>query len=430
MAQIIEDKGSIAGRIGRGFGKGLADQVPREIERNRLSSGLKNFSKNAKNLSPLEQLSEISSVPGVTPQMIQSFGELAKQQAQGDALKSGINSRPDTNRFPSPQQVKSSSPDSGKSITTTDPIRHTIENYIPKSYDQILERAGELYNANTALYKQDPNNAIQAAVQEDSQNQAINTAQQNKRKTQQDVQTRVQTELEKQAKNANVQIPDNVYSDIEDRAIQSVNSGEMTELEAGKHYKKELDKISRDYKALETIGDYSILSRKPSENKAALQSIRKGFKERNDLENLADSYISRNGLSPSKAYYLAYPVSDVKDLNNAISKLPELQSEASFRKGFPERDIDPELQTKKTLDIAKKIAPLLGKEGSLLSVAEELKSRGYDPNIWMDYVDKNRKNLGLTERQARELDKPRSFFPSMNDMWMFYFSGLDKLVEQ
>ncbi len=432
MVQIISDptRGNIWGRISRGVAQGVAEQAPQEIERYRTAKGLEKFEQEAGNLTPMQQLARLSSIPGITPQQIQSFGELAKQQAQAGALSKGINKQEQPTEFPrTPRPQKQETPKT-PSITTTEPIKATIENYIPKSYEQILDRAGQLYNENQALYKNDPQLALQAATQEDAQNQSINAAQQTKRKTQQDVQTRVQNELRTQAENAGVTIPDNVYSDIENRALDAVNSGEMTELQAGKHFKKELDAISRDYKAIETVGTAKLISRSPSGNKDALRSIRNKFKERNDLENFTDAIIANNGLSPSKAAYLAYDIKDNKEMNNAIANLKPLTAEPKFEKGYFTNEIPSEKIENETLKISKKLAPLLKKDVSPLAVAEELKSRGYDPQVWMRYLDQNRKNLEFSEWQGRQLDKPRNFSNTLNDIWMFTWSGLDKLVEQ
>jgi len=88
MVQIINDptRGHISGRIGAGIGRGLADQLPKEIERGRLSEGLSKIGKD-KNLSPFEQFAQLSSIPGITPQMIQSGSELLKQQGMRDSYR-------------------------------------------------------------------------------------------------------------------------------------------------------------------------------------------------------------------------------------------------------------------------------------------------------------------------------------------------------
>lgn len=79
---------SVFGRIGTGLGQGLAQQLPEEIERGRLASGLKSLS-DQQGLTPFQQFSALASIPGITPQMIQSGAELLKQQGIRNAYKRG-----------------------------------------------------------------------------------------------------------------------------------------------------------------------------------------------------------------------------------------------------------------------------------------------------------------------------------------------------
>lgn len=79
MANYVKNA-NIFGRIGSGIGQGLAEQVPKEIERHRLASGLKQFEQDADSLTPLQQVARLSAIPGITPQTIQSASELAKHQ--------------------------------------------------------------------------------------------------------------------------------------------------------------------------------------------------------------------------------------------------------------------------------------------------------------------------------------------------------------
>lgn len=75
---------SIFGRIGTGVGKGLAEQLPKEMDRGRLSEGLNQFAQ--KSNDPLmKQYAQLLSIPGITPQAVQTFGELAKQQSSRNA---------------------------------------------------------------------------------------------------------------------------------------------------------------------------------------------------------------------------------------------------------------------------------------------------------------------------------------------------------
>lgn len=418
---MVQELTTIPNMFGR-LGKGLAEQLPKEVERSRLASGLESLS-NQPNLSPFQRFTGLVRAAHEYPQVIQSGGELLRQQGINEALTArgspGTASANAYQALPQSRQGQVPPSQTTPSVTTTAPIQAAINPYIPKSYDQILDRAGQLAHQNPKLYQGDPQKAIDAATLEDQQNQNINTALQGQRQSQQGVQERVEGELNKRITDLNAQVPGNVFNEVRDKALEDVNSGRLTEKQAADKYGKELDKISRDYNALRAVGNVDFALRGPHEVKRELQAIGKRFKERNDQENLADKYISENGLSPGKAYYLAYPVSDTKELNNAIKNLPEIRRAGTLK--------DPKAETRK---IIPQIAKNLGKEASVLSVAEELQSRGYDPSVWLDYVDKNRKQLDLTERQARELGKPRNFFPTLNDNWLFLFSGLDKLVEQ
>ncbi len=95
MVQTINDpySGNAFGRIGKGIGQGLSEQLPKEIERGRLSSGLKKFEEEHQDLNPMQQLARLSAIPGVTPQMIQSFSELAKMNNQRNAYGRGQGSQ-------------------------------------------------------------------------------------------------------------------------------------------------------------------------------------------------------------------------------------------------------------------------------------------------------------------------------------------------
>lgn len=439
--------GNLFGRVGQGIGQGLAAQVPKEIDRYRLSQGLKDLEARSGDLTPLQVLTGAASIPGITPQMIESFGDLARQQARSQALIQGANKTPENPFKRETRTDEKTGEEVAPSLTTRTPIEETLKPKIPKSLKQLQDRAGQLYQENPALYKSDPQLAMNAAIQEDQQEQAISTAIQGQRTKEQNVQDTVQQTLKNQQKSLGAQVPGNVYSKIENQAINAVKpkpkneneqGGEgLTEQQAIKKYGDKLDEISREYKAIETVGTGKLIVSSPKDNKSTLRSLQKKFKERDDLENFGDSLISENNLSPSKAYYLAYPVSDNKELNNAITKIPKLKPSLAIPPipGIPTfaipRGLSEQEVKKKTLDVSKQLAPVMKRTGgSPLSIAEELKERNYDPYTWMNYLRENQKELDLTGRQGREIDKSTNFVPTTDDLWLFYFSGLDPLVEQ
>ena len=85
MAQIIQSN-DIFGKIGRGFGQGLGEQIPKEVQRERLSAGLRKLGEESGNLNQMEILTRAAGIPGITPQMVQSIGELARFQGKRNAF--------------------------------------------------------------------------------------------------------------------------------------------------------------------------------------------------------------------------------------------------------------------------------------------------------------------------------------------------------
>ena len=433
MVQYIK-QGDIFGRIGSGIGQGLAQQLPEEINRSRLSAGLKNLSEQ-KNLTPFEQFSALSSIPGITPQMIQSGSELLRQQG----IAQGFRNVPATS---SPEQNKSSininvnpqlQESQTKGLVTKTPTQAALNPYIPKTLPQIQSRAAELMQKNPNLYPT-AQDAMNGAVLEDKQNQSVNAALQGQRSSQLGVQENVRNQLRNLQSAANAQIPDNVYQDIENEVLSDINSGKKDEATAEKDGLKKLDAISREYQNLANLGNWTFPFQNAKGAAQTIHSLRNDFKKRNDLENFADSLTGKNGISPSKAYYEAFPVEEKPSLDKFVKSLPLIKSKTEkvigagpglAGLGYSGR----KNQTSETEKILPTLAKLMGKDASPLSIAEELRLKGYDPNVWLDYLTKNKRSLDLTERQVRELGKPRSWFPSLNDLWFFIGSGKDKLIE-
>ena len=439
MVQIIEQADRF-GKIGKAFGEGIAEQLPKEMDRYRLAKGLEKLNAQ-KDLSPREYYSKALTLPGLTEQGRQSLGELAKTESQAKALedigKKRTEAKETESPFPKPETFTQpgATRENAPSVSTRAPIEATLKPRIPKTYNELLERASELFQGNKAFYKNDPQLALQAAQQEDQQAQSVNTALQAQRTNETDVQNTIKKGLQSEHDRLGAVVPGRLYSSIEDKAINAVKSiadgGEgLTEQEAQKKYGKELDEASRDYSTLNALGNWSILTRSPAENKRSIKEMQKSFKERNDLQNFSDELVARNKLSPGKASLLAHPVKDIPNLNKELKNIPKqkmiVQARGMGGAGLIPTESEEQIQ-KKTLAYSEKLLPLLGSEGSPLAVAEHLKSKGYDPDVWMNYVGNNQTNLN--QWQIDEIKKPRNFTPTLNDMWMFSFSNLDDLGE-
>ena len=153
--------GSLAGRLGSGIGKGLAEQLPQEMERGRLAQGLQQFSKKYPQSPLIQQYANLLSIPGVkeSPQLLQTFGELARldrrqqayarhgQQEPGQPQPSGevIPQTPGATQETFDESSMRTTPKgqyqesiTGDEFTGSSPYRKELEENVPWTSEQAL----------------------------------------------------------------------------------------------------------------------------------------------------------------------------------------------------------------------------------------------------------------------------------------------------
>ncbi len=425
MVQIIPPKlqspfGQAATGFAEGANKTLSEQLPKYIQQGLLSQGLRNLSQK-KDLSPMEYMTELSAIPGAAqnPALLQSFSKLYREQLKRQGLQ-----QPQAR--PSPfQGVQPTSNDQGSaspSLTTPEVFEKTQEGFIPPTKEEEIAIAGEAFNKNPELFENDPQKAIQWAAENTKREMNIAEAYERKHGRLTTLQDNVVNRLKKFSDTLGVKVPANTYSKIEDEAIQSTKPKKeggqgLTEQQAMKKYGEKLDEVSRDYEAINTIGNWGITTRKPSETARSIESLQTKFKERGDVENFADKLISTNKLSAPYAYSKANPTKDYRGLDSKLRSIPNLETtETMF-----ETVKDPNSKVK-TYEISKSLAPFLKEGASPLAIAFELDKKGYDSSSWLDYLKDHREELGLSESQGREIDKPKNLFGTINDWWLQTFS--------
>lgn len=416
---------SIFGRLGTGIGQGLAEQLPKEIERARLGSALDQLGKQ-QGLDPWQQYTGLVKAAHEYPQVVQSGADILRQRGISQGFRNippnGASSNAQNQPGQTYQQgfnqpgMQSNAQFGGdspqKGIATVGPTQATLHPYIPKTLQQLQGRAGQLQQEHPEIYPT-ADLAMKGAVQEDQQEQAINTALQGQRKGEQAVQENVRSQLSalKNASNA-AGVPENVYQPIEDQALEDVRLGRKDELTASKDARKKLEDINREYDGVKRIGIWN----KPSEMHRSIESLRQDFKKRNDLENFADTLVGQSGLSYPISYYKTFPVEDYPEVNDVLKHIkgPSIET---YKRGLP----NPSAQERPTLEAAEKIAPLLSKSGaSPLSISQNLKMKGLNPEVFLDYLVKHKWELDLSERQNRELEKQRDWFPKLADIMLMY----------
>lgn len=422
---------NIFGRVGSGLAQGMGLQLPKEIEHYRMTKGLQDLE--GQDLDPQQYFTRaLSASPGMVdrPQVVQSLADLARQQMRGQALIQQQNQEPAPNPFPSPPQEASPSTNA-PSVTKGETLEQIQKGFIPLNYDQLLQNAGKMYGANPKLYGGDPNNALRAAEDAEIRRKSIYDAQKQKHSDLQTIQDNIVNRLKNHSERLGVDpaVPANLYSKIEDKAINAVRpkaeGGEgLSEQEAMKKYGQQLDAASRDYKSLDSIGDWGITARPAAETLRTFKNLQKNAEDRGDTENLADEMISKNKVSPKFAYSAAEPVSRVPVANKFIKDLPSLKSivNTSTTPG----QVPSNISAPKTMEIAPKLAKMVKENPKLspLAVAYELEKKGYHPDVWLKYLTDNRKDLDITESQGRQLDKPSNLIDPWNDWWLGSWTGI------
>lgn len=414
---------NIFGRVGTGIGKGLADQVPKEIERYRLAEGLKKLGEK-KDLDPWQAFTELASIPGGSPQLLQSGTELLKQRAKGQAL-SKFEDQPKPSPFPTANIYSGGQkPSNIPSLTQEEPFAKAQEGFIPRTEDQKLQAAGQRYNENQALFGNDPQKAIDYENQVDATNEKIAQANQIKHENLSKIQDNVVSRLKDQSNRLNTKVPADLYSQIEDKAIQDTKSKKeggrgITEQQAMKEYGKKLDDASRLFSKVDEIGNWGITSRPAKETLRSIKDLQQDMEKLDQTDNFAKQLISKNKLSPQFAYANAEPVSRVPELNSFLKNLP--QGNAIETLAETVYDIPG------TMEIAPQLARFLknSDKASPLAIAYELQKKGYDASAWLKYVTDHKSELNLKQRQSEQAATPINAMIPWNDWWLSSFTGIE-----
>lgn len=394
---------NISGRLGEGFGKGLAEQIPKEIAQYRLSQGLQNFAQNAQNLTPLQQAAQYLSIPGLTPQAAQILPQLLQQQQARESLgqlAGGIPQEPGQDIRQSFSQMQEA-PDTTQEPTglqTRQATQATTESFIPPDFNQKISEAQQL-----PIWKSDPQSAMNIIDQKYKSLESQNLALQQRRQNELNVQNTVKNRLGELNTRLNNVVPGDVYNDIENETLNSMKSDKQggknyTEEEAAKEGNEKLRIASRQYESLKTLGGISNYYRNPKTTINGLNVLQKQFKERGDLRNFADSIINETNMSAPKAYSIAYPISDYPKVSEVISSLPNLKIN------------DPDT----TPDIIPMLFKKMGTEASPLAIANSLDAKGYNGNAFLNYARQNQDKLAPD--QVEQLAKPTGI--SLGDIFM------------
>ncbi len=419
MPTIISDpySGNIFGRLGKGIGQGLSEQVPKEIENNRLSNRLKEIEANVSSenpMTPFQQAAALYGVPGGKEAAPHLLPLLQQQQANSAYLSQNKQG-----------QNKNINPVVAKNEKPID--RSLRPNYLTASSpDQIKANAAELYAKNPAQYGFKIGNAEAQAEKDDARRISEDTGNEARiTKTRDYFNDSVSTALQKDTKK-------DIYGDISgdllnDFREMASNDTSLNPKESGHQYaKKILDfaKNQQNLKKLGSFGERSNWNITPKLRQQRLENIRDEYAKYDKLEDFKNLLVGQ-GMSDAYANYVAHPIKENKEINNYIKNLPKP------KESFAKKLFKYESESGKEPEIAKNIGKNLMNGDSINSIALQLKQQGFSGTAFLDEINRlhREKKINLTPEQARELEGDRNLKPNLNDILIFSNGGLNPLME-
>lgn len=461
MAQKIQP-GSIFGRIGSGVGKGLAEQLPKEIERGRLASGLKNFEQQHQNLNPMQQLARLSAIPGITPQMIQSFSDLAKQQNLGNAYRRiagqgqqgyGAESQMQNEAGPNqqfqlpnfmgqqPGQNIPAKPEMGNKLVNENhrgiQTQPQLANYNPGDPNALTrepwtpeQRAArkQYYIDNGFL----PDQAEVNTEKDEAAYLAVPAARQQQQKDKRARQVEAEAILDKQLQtrlqSTKKEGEEAVYKDITGDMLVDIRRAfskklmehpELTVDDVAEDFSKRALRLAENKKELEALaaktGWESFFQGDKTLNK--LKSFQKTFADAGNQKEFFNILREKFKLSPQGAAFIAYPAG--KNVKNYIENWKPKNTKFTNYADIP----IPEKIESNSRKAAYDISEIIGDDDNLLAIAKQLSEKDpyFDQRVFFDELTDNpiiNERLSDNHKSQRNIGE-RDYIPTWGDVKIF-----------
>jgi len=432
-------QGDIFGRVGEGLGKGLSEQLPKEVERYRLSQGLQDFEKKHATSTPFQQAAYLYGIPGMTEEKASNLIRLneeanARRQAieegernrtpTGEQKTNNFNQQPQqninqTNILPPSVEPKSNlksivTPESEKAIQT--PILKPTPEQIRPLAATLMRESPNLYRTPQQGYEEAERrlNAENAQIQGQ---QAAATAQQGLANQVKGIfNEKLGQKLQKGGTETFSDVIGDIQNDYQNLAEDAVANGKMTAKEAADHYSKEALVLAKALTNLKTLGEKSIFTGSRTANKEAIDSVRKKFEKIGRGREFADYLVSTQNLSMPYARNIAFPIKNNKELNNDLAKIKTQRYHTSDN-------------GQKEIKIANDLSSKIKDTDSLLAIGLQLQNKNYDPQSFMSEIKKlnETKKISLSDMQLDEFEKGVNFAPTMGDYYLYAFTGIEPL---
>lgn len=391
-------QGNIFGRIGKGLAQGLSEQLPKEMERTRLSEGLKELGKeDLSGKNQLELLGAIHAIPGMTPEIAAlAQQQLAKQNYQnkrtpaarsiGEAqIRQGTEGRPEG--IKKPLEIK---PLSEGGIASVSQIKEMRQGRLQApSYEDVYKRANELLDAGITQDPQAAESMARSQIEQDRIAQKERIA-----SFRNDAADRLKLDLQSGGFGDYKDVAGEIQKNLIDQGEYLLSQGVSPE-DASQQIgdiARELGKISNNTK---DTGSFWNMFRSAKTKTQELKEQKKNFEKYGFGELFDDIAAGQLGITPLQAAHELDPLKN-KALKDEISKLKRQPSPTLREVGNVGRKMD-----EKSLDaIVRKITP----KDNLFSIEYELRDKGYDVNQFKKRVSEleDEKELSLTPQQQRQ----------------------------
>jgi len=467
MAQMIK-QGNIFGRIGSGLGKGLAEQLPKEVERSRLASSLRDIGQN-KDLNQFERFAALASAPGSTPQIVHSGTELLKQQQIKEAYRrgSGIGTQRNEQGYGVEQQGSPNirdirfgqfpdqprSQNSGETIptysSTEDKVRANPgaanenpleEKFIPPNpWNQNMQESAinEAFDRGIATNFDEANGYAnqQKKIYEDAP-EAYRKQLEYKRGVDQNVDQlfdkQLQTRLQKEGNETYKDATGDFQLKLKKQARNAVATGKMNEEQAAEFYSNKALELAKAKNRVLEIANRDIWDRitptRKEENLKNLMHLAKTFSDSDSSQELFD--LLRTDTSNKEAIGLQdiLPIGQASSRQNGLGLSAGGAAIIAFRPSKAESNLikstsigakNPVQQTK---SFAEEVLKNLTPKDSFLSIARNMKQKdpNFDENAFFDYLRDNSERYSSDPRLTLEVSRGVSdFFPNWRDIGLF-----------
>jgi len=439
MVQIIQNTGSRGSRIGGQVGQALSQQLPKEAERYRLSQGLQNLGQSVNPAKPLDAISQLLSLPGMTPEKAQMiFPFLQQQMARNEATQRAGQGMGQPQGQPNainqempqqPQQVQGIGQPQGqpqtlnevpeqRGIVTPEATQQALEPFRPISPQEELARADQLMQQYPASFPT-RESAINEVRRQESGRQAQKEAAQQQYKLQKGIQDEAEKEFNNQVtEKLQTSLADSYGSvwgdlqgDLKAKMFRDIRNGSDVKTAANKYGKEALE-MAKTMQKLKTLGAQYYTDADATENQKAFSQIRQKFSDINRLKEYSQILQKTQNIPAAYASSFAFPLNQNRQNKQIIDKI---QSPFTTTRQRPFSDSQYE-------ELASNLMKNWGENDSPLTYGLALRNKNLDETKFYDVLRENYRDK-LNGRQIDELEDAGRIIPNFSALWLGAFTG-------